>query len=219
MTRDLRYHDWLLRPSKGPALAPRGSRLLGRSAYRAVWPQRSGGQAASFGIGPGSGSDRSELRSNSRARPWELGPRAACSTTAPPRYPYGSSFVGPKARNVYSLRRERRSRLRASVRPEPRLVEGGCFAFEGSSGCLAHRHRCHPGCFVPFDLEFGAHRQRGEAPTRRDRVPPVRLRGTDPVHTRRTDGRRLECRCQLMNHKARGWIRSSPRSGRRANES
>lgn len=100
-----------------------------------------------------------------------------------------------------------------------RLVEGGCFTFEGSSGCLAHRHRCHPGCFVPFDLEFGAHRQRGEAPTCRDRMPPVRLRGADPVYTRRTDGRRLECRCQLMNHKAHGWIRSSPRSGRRANES
>lgn len=54
-------------------LAPRGSRTLGLSADRAVWPQRSGGQAASFWIG--SKNDSSELRSNSRARPQDLGPR------------------------------------------------------------------------------------------------------------------------------------------------
>jgi hypothetical protein len=34
-----------------------------------------------LGTGSGSENDRSELRSNSRARPRELGPRAACSTT------------------------------------------------------------------------------------------------------------------------------------------
>ena len=53
--------------------------LLGRSAGRAVWPQRSGGQAASFGTG--SENDCSELRSNSRARPRESEPRITCSTT------------------------------------------------------------------------------------------------------------------------------------------
>ena len=31
-------------------------------------------------------------------------------------------------------------------------------------------------------LPLGAHRQRGEAPTCRDRMPSVRLRGADPVY-------------------------------------
>jgi len=37
-----------------PSLAPRGSRPLSQFADRAVWPQRSGGQVASLGIGSGS---------------------------------------------------------------------------------------------------------------------------------------------------------------------
>jgi hypothetical protein len=39
----------------------------------AVWPQRSGGQTVPVGARSGNGNDRSDLRSNSRARPWELG--------------------------------------------------------------------------------------------------------------------------------------------------
>lgn len=66
---NFRVHDRLLWPPR-LRLAPRSSRSLGRSTGRAVWPQRSGGQAASFGTE----NDRSELRSNSRARPqtWAL---------------------------------------------------------------------------------------------------------------------------------------------------
>ena len=70
---------------QGPCLVQRGSRPLGRSADWAVWPQRSGGQAASFGSGSGSENVRSELRSNSRARPREFGTRAACSITVASR--------------------------------------------------------------------------------------------------------------------------------------
>jgi hypothetical protein len=75
--------------------APLGSTTpLGRSAGRAVWPQRSGGQAATFGTGA-SESVRSELRSNSRAMPGEIGTRAARLTIAAPgNHSCDSAFVG-----------------------------------------------------------------------------------------------------------------------------
>jgi hypothetical protein len=84
---------------------------LGRSADRAVWPQRSGGQAASSGTGSGSENHRSELRSNSRALPLKPRTRAACSTTAPPRCHHGRSSVlvraeGPKRLQTNSVNRE-----------------------------------------------------------------------------------------------------------------
>lgn len=81
--------SWLHEAPDDPSAGPQS---------RAVWPQRSGGQAAS--LGTRSGNEGRELRSNSRARPREFGTRTAYSTTVAPESRYGfGSFLraeGPK---------------------------------------------------------------------------------------------------------------------------
>jgi len=88
-------HDRLLLP-QDPRLAPRRFGSLGQSAGQAVWPQRSGGQAAS--VGTGSGSEK---------QPWRVAKQFASLTTvasnsrclldrdAPtPHHGSGSTFIG-----------------------------------------------------------------------------------------------------------------------------
>lgn len=81
--------------TKAPHRAPRDFCALGRSADRAVWPQRSGGQAAWFGTGSGSGNDLSELRSNSRAQPQDLATSCRLTTVASRASPVSALWRDP----------------------------------------------------------------------------------------------------------------------------